>query len=139
MDTRIYFTDINVLLKTVGSPDCKISVGGKTQEIIISNETWINFKLDSVGPQTLLIEHRNKKDSDPTTALIIDQIQFNELTSPKFVWAGIYRPNYPKHLSGDLELKYYNYLSWNGVWSLDFTLPIYTWIHKVEDLGWIYD
>ena len=139
MDTKTYSVDVNIFLKVVNTPDCKISIGEKTQELIIDKDVCINFKLESVGPQILLIEHRNKRDSDPDTALIIDQIQFNEITSPKFVWAGIYRPSYPTHLTGDPELKYHNYLGWNGIWVLDFTLPIYTWIHKVEDLGWIYD
>lgn len=31
------------------------------------------------------------------------------------------------------------YLGWNGLWVLEFELPIFTWIHKLENLGWIYD
>lgn len=111
----------------------------QTKDLIVNGDTWVEFTLQGHGTKTLNIEHYNKQDSDPTTALIIEQIQFNEITDPKFVWAGVYRPNYPIHLTGDPELKYHNYLGWNGVWQLDFTIPIYTWIHKTLDLGWIYD
>ena len=34
---------------------------------------------------------------------------------------------------------YENYVDWNGIWVLDFTVPVYTWLHKVLGLGWIYD
>lgn len=139
MDTKIYPVNIKLFFKAVNAPDCRILIGGKIQDLIISQDTWINLSLEAIGPQTLTIEHRNKKDSDPNTALIIEQIQFNEILSPKFIWAGTYYPTYPNHMSGPNELKAHNYLSWNGVWQLEFTLPIYTWIHETLNLGWIYD
>jgi hypothetical protein len=92
------------------------------------------------GNAKLTIEHYGKAELDPTTALIIEEIKFNGISNPKFVYQGIYYPDYPKHLIGnDRVLPHKNYLSWNGVWQLEFTLPIYTWIHKTLDLGWIYD
>ena len=60
---------------------------------------------------------------------------------------GKYMPIYPNPWAGeqlaqgivlDPILRYHNYLSWNGTWSLDFTVPIFTWIHTIEDLGWVY-
>lgn len=132
-------TEINILLRSIGSPRCKIIVAGQMQEFVIEQEQWIIFKIQGDGPVKLSIEHYGKLDSDPSTALIIEEIKFNEILDPKFVWAGTYSPNYPKHMTGASELKYHNYLGWNGVWTLDFTLPIYTWIHKTLDLGWIYD
>lgn len=139
MDTRTYPVNIKLLLKAVNAPDCRISVGTSTQELVVRQDTWIDLSLEGTGAQTLTIEHRNKRDSDPDTALVIEQIQFNEITSPKFMWAGTYRPTYPQHMTGQAELPSHNYLSWNGVWTLNFTLPIYTWIHNIENLGWIYD
>jgi hypothetical protein len=139
MAIKIYPVDIEILLKPVGKPKCRISLNDQRQDLTVEQEYWVKLFYQGYGSTRLSIEHVGKADLDPSTALIVEQIKFNEITSPKFVWAGIYSPNYPKHISGDPELKYHNYLSWNGVWNLDFTLPIYTWIHKVEDLGWIYD
>lgn len=98
------------------------------------------------GTHRLSVEFLNKTDSDTDIvagrdkAVVIKQIEFFGISSPRFVWAGEYRPVYPSHMRDQPEiLKYHDYLGWNGVWYLDFTTPIFTWIHHVEDLGWIYD
>jgi hypothetical protein len=133
-------TDIDILLKSVGQAKCRITVDDQTQELIVDRESWVHISCQGQGTRTLLIEHYGKTDADPTTALIVEQIRFNEITSPRFVYQGTYYPTYPKHLLGSADVLYHqNYLSWNGVWRLEFTLPIYTWIHKTLDLGWIYD
>jgi hypothetical protein len=71
--------------------------------------------------------------------LSIEEVLFNGLSNPKFAWAGVYTPNYPLHVQGKEQLSPHTYLGWNGVWRLDYTVPIYTWIHQIESLGWIYD
>jgi len=140
MDTKLYPVTLSILLKPVGTPACKISIANQSRELIVDNDIWITFDLISIGHQSLLIEHYNKKDGDPTTALIIDQIKFNEIISEKVIYQGVYYPRYPQHLIGNSPtLPHQNYLSWNGIWQLDFTLPIYTWLHQVENLGWIYE
>lgn len=30
-----------------------------------------------------------------------------------------------------------NYLGWNGTWYLDIQVPIFYWIHKTINLGWV--
>ena len=139
MTTKCYSVSVRILLRTVNSPRCRITVMGQTKDLTVNGDTWVEFILEGHGAGTLNIEHYDKRDSDPTTALIVEQIQFNEITDPKFVWAGVYYPIYPKHMTDASELKSHNYLSWNGSWTLEFTLPIYTWIHKTLDLGWVYD
>jgi hypothetical protein len=83
-----------------------------------------------------------------TTSVVIDSITFNKIAGPEFVWAGNYAPIYPEPWATEQlqqghilapSLKYCNYLGWNGVWTLNFTTPIFTWIHKIKNLGWIYD
>lgn len=32
-----------------------------------------------------------------------------------------------------------NYVCWNERWDLPIRLPAFTWLHKLEKLGWIYD
>lgn len=139
MDTKIYTVDLSILLTPVANPQCKISIGDQLQELSLVEPTWIDLQLQGSGPMQLVIEHHGKRNHDPTTALIIEEIKFDDISNPRFVWEGIYRPSYPYHMSGDEVLKYHSYLGWNGIWTLDFSLPIYTWMHQIENLGWIYD
>ena len=133
MDTKLL-----IQLQPVGTPNCRITLGHHVQEFTLVQKTTV--QIDCVTSGVLIIEHLGKLDNDPDTAIIIEQIHFNEITSPKFVYQGIYYPQYPKHLlGGAAELPHKNYLSWNGSWKLEFTLPIYTWMHKTLGLGWIYD
>lgn len=110
----------------------------KTQTLIP-----LDVYLDN-GNHSLSVCFHNKKDSDTVPgkdkAVMIKEIEFFGISSPRFVWAGEYRPIYPSHMRDQPEvLKYHDYLSWNGVWQVDFTTPIFTWIHQIESLGWIYD
>ena len=137
---KIYPVEIDVLLRPIGKPKCKIILDDQRQDLIITEDTWVKFFHQGQGNVKLLIEHYDKAELDPTTALIIEEIKFNGISNPKFLYQANYYPTYPKHLIGsDAVLPHENYLSWNGVWTLDFTLPIYTWIHKTENFGWIYD
>jgi hypothetical protein len=78
----------------------------------------------------------------------ITSLAFNGIASAKFIWHGRYCPEYPEPwateqqaqgLVLESEISNTDYLGWNGEWSLDFTVPVFTWIHKTENLGWIYD
>jgi hypothetical protein len=140
MVTNLYPVELGILLKPVGIPKCRISIADQRYDLTVDKEQWVNINFQGHGKLQLLIEQYDKAELDPTTALIIDQLKFNEITSYKFVYQGVYYPKYPQHLiSNSPTLPHQNYLSWNGIWQLDFTLPIYTWIHEVEDLGWVYD
>ena len=131
-------TKIAVRLRPIGTPRCKVHLGDQVQDFVLEKETTVYLTCRS--DTSLSVEHYGKSDNDPTTAIIVEQIQFNEITDYKFVYQGIYHPCYPKHLMGnDTVIPHETYLAWNGVWQLEFTLPIYTWIHKTLDLGWIYD
>jgi len=140
MAIKIYPVDIDILLRSVGQPNCRITLDDQKKDLVVDGDTWVKLFHQGHGTARLSIEHHSKAELDPTTALIIDQIKFNSISGTKFIYQGIYYPSYPTHLQDKNSiLPHQNYLSWNGIWTLDFTLPIYTWIHKVEDLGWIYD
>lgn len=138
MATKLYHTRIVVELDTVGAPEYSIRLDGRKVTRLITADL-------TPGTHILEIEHKNKDPDDPDTALVIKSITFNDITSDKFVWAGVYTPDYPlswyneQPVKPPQELTYSNYLGWNGVWRLEFTAPIFTWIHGVEGLGWIYD
>lgn len=147
MDTKVH---IEVLLTPVmfdRIPTGRIGINDHLVDFVLDNPTWYTF--DYTGSQvTLTVEQYGKTIMDTQgsldTAIIIEQVKLNGITDPKFAWAGIYRPDYPDYYltqNPNLEpvLTPYTYLGWNGIWTLDLPLPIYTWIHKTLDLGWIYD
>ena len=153
MITRSYPTKISVLLKPVWfdrKPTGRIGLDS-LKDFILDKPTWFDFELISNKEITaqLRIEHYSKTNQDTRvdtgedTAIVIEEIKFNGISSPKFAWQGIYQPDYPEHYSQGKNLEStlspHTYLVWNGVWTLEFTLPIYTWIHKIENFGWIYD
>lgn len=111
-------------------------------QYIDSGESSLAIKFHNKSPQDTVIEKNLDK------AVIIDRIAFNKVESPQFVWQGSYTPEYhpewyqqqiTQGLVPEPVLKYHNYLGWNGEWKLTFSVPIFTWIHQIQNLGWIYD
>ncbi len=155
MDTnQTYQVNLSLLLKPVwfnAPPTIRISLNGLTENIILDKETWFDYRYMSASTTNRLqIEFYGKTDADTDmvnnkdTAVIIDQIKLNGMSSPKFAWVGVYTPTYPLHYINDNPtaasiLSPFTYMGWNGVWVLEFTVPVFTWIHKIEGLGWIYD
>ena len=155
MDTnQTYQVNLSVLIKPIwfnGPPTIKIGLNGITEDITLDKETWFNYNYTSKATTDVLqIEFYGKTDADTDmvnnkdTAIIIEEVKFNGIASPRFAWAGVYTPNYPLHYIKDNPtvadtLTPCTYLGWNGIWTLEFTVPVFTWIHKVEGLGWIYD
>ena len=147
MDTRLYHLDCRILLTPVNSPDAIVTFNN---DVIyagkIYNPTVITIDQQlPANDYRLMIEHINKDNLDNSTALIVDSITFNRISDNKFVWAGTFFPNYPEPWASEqknslkTQLPAHNYLGWNGKWVLIFSLPVFTWMHKTLDLGWIYD
>ena len=102
----------------------------------------------SVGQHHLTLEYTGKTNKVSDQAIEIDYIDFEGIKADRFVWAGEYTPDYPEPWVSEqraagikLPIKRRNikYLGWNGIWRLDFDMPIFTWIHQFENLGWIYN
>jgi hypothetical protein len=98
------------------------------------------------GMHSISVQYYDKTDSQQ--AVVVERVEFNQISTPKLILAGIYTPEYPEPWASEqlekgtqLEpiLPQHTYLGWNGVWQLDFTVPVFTWIHQTENLGWIYD
>jgi len=146
MDTKLYTTRIQLDLDSIGSAGCIVYLDGRpvTFDRAITGPTSFEFNRElTAGLHTLEIEHRHKQPNDADTALIIRSISFNDITSDKFIWRGVYTPDYPEPWASEQttlaqEITMTNYLGWNGTWRLEFAAPVFTWIHQVEDLGWIY-
>ena len=130
-------------------PNVKVMINNsRPQELIIKEDTWVKFNLDLPRDSklTLTIEHYGKTDQDCVpekdldTAVLIKSIRLNGIVDQKFIWQGVFKPNYPEHYEPKTPELYNNdYLGFNGVWTLKMTVPLFTWIHQTLDLGWIYD
>ena len=159
MDTKKYKLRAEVALKPVwyqDPPEIQLLLNDQIlfAGILDTDRTFYIEEMLSAGPACLTINFTNKFPSDTNIAtgqdkaVIVEKITFNDIPSPRYVWAGLYYPQYnPDWYQQQVNqghtpksvLQYHNYLSWNGSWKLDVTLPIFTWIHKVESLGWIYN
>ena len=156
VDTKLYHTRIDLWLTpkiNQEPPEIIVSFDrGTVYQGPLTKSTCFGIDQEiSAGEHSLTIEFTNKKDTDTTPtgdkAVIIDRIEFNNINSKRFVWAGVYYPEYPEPWYSEQQaqnqtpeplLKSHTYMSWNGQWTLTFTAPVFTWIHNLEDLGWIY-
>ena len=92
------------------------------------------------GPHTIAVGFTNKLPDDTVAtdnkivadkAVVVRTIIIEGYELADFIYRGRYYPE-------DRPVMESNYLSWNGEWRLDFTTPIFTWIHETQQLGWIY-
>ena len=137
----------------IDAPSICVGVNDTLQQVMLAETTRFEFDFLAETNSELTVELLNKTDKDTVPdqnldkAVVVETISFFDISDPKFVWAGLYYPVYPEPWATEQknqgvvlekELKYHNYLSWNGVWKLQFTVPVFTWIHQIQDLGWIY-
>jgi len=135
-------------------PEINIGINNHVKKITLSTDQTFCYDFIAVDDAVLTIELLNKTNSDTVLdkgldkAVIIESISFFDITDPRFVWAGIYQPQYPEPWATEQQnqgitlakqITGQTHLSWNGKWSLNFSVPIFTWIHQVQNLGWIYN
>ena len=86
-------------------------------------------------------------DQQQQEGIEIVSVSFFNITDQRFAWAGVYEPVYPEPWAGqqrnqgrvlEPQLSPHTYLSWPGPWRLTFELPVFTWMHNTQDLGWIF-
>jgi hypothetical protein len=131
-------------------PRVRLGIGKNLTEIDLRETATINFEFETNCSCDLIVELLNKQDSDTVPdlgldkAVVIESISFFGITDPRFVWSGVYEPSYPEPwysqqtIKPQSKLKSHTYLGWNGKWTLTFEVPVFTWIHQTQDLGWIY-
>ena len=122
----------------------RIGIDQNIAPIMIHGSTTINFEFDAHTSATITVEVFDKQGQE---AVIVESMSFFGIDDPRFVWAGVYSPVYPEpwhteqKQQGKLweaQLAGHTYLSWPGKWQLTFDVPVFTWIHKIQNLGWIY-
>ena len=107
----------------------------------------------SIDENSITVEFLNKTDKDCVLeqqldkAVNIDYVSFFGINSKHSLWNSIYVPKYSEDYLKTLSMSKQtvkhvltscSYLGWNGVWETRFSVPVFTWLHKVENLGWIY-
>ena len=127
----------NPILVNIGTNDNLTTVN-------LQDTTTINFEFATAESCTLTVELPTKQDQE---AVIVESVSFFGIEDPKFAWAGIYQPKYPEPWASEQksqgvvlkqQLVAHTYLGWPGKWTLTFTVPVFTWIHQTQNLGWIY-
>lgn len=140
-------TKVRVRLKPVTetrAPLCDVIIGYVTKMIKLDQEQWVEIMIypDSGTDIDIIVKHHGKTEDEYKSAkdlaVIIEEIEINGISDPKFIWQGKFHPEYPRweEDKGPIDT---NYLGFNGEWKLTITIPAYTWIHKTLGLGWIYD
>jgi hypothetical protein len=153
MGTDHYFFDLALTVDAcyqTDPPKCQVLLG---KQIIFDNTiteiTTIRYQATlPAAAHVLKIRYHTKSDQDPTQAITIKSIDFNGVQDPKFIWCGEYTPVYPEpwatqQRDQDITLAptliNTDYLGWEGEWVLTFSVPVFTWIHKIKNFGTIYD
>lgn len=153
MATKIYQVDIDLEITPVWkhlAPQIRIILNDRVDWAgsILDTKSFQFSHLLPAGVHALKIELHDKSNVDPIQGIRISNLVMGKISSSKIIWQGKYRPRYPEPWAGQQraqgielleELGNTDYLGWNGTWHLDFTVPVFTWIHQVENLGWIYD
>lgn len=154
MDIKLI--NLSVVLEPVWHadyPEINIGINGQLEHVSLSKTTEFFYDVTNCSPTVLTIDFLNKTPADTIVeqnldkAVIIKSISFFDITDPKFVWEGNYTPEYPEGWIVENEkngtvlppsIKNTTYLGFNGRWQLEFTVPVFTWIHKLQNLGWVY-
>jgi hypothetical protein len=143
--TTEHLVKIQLELEPVGTPWITITAGNQTVDQQLFNTSKFNFELIASDSSRISVVHRDKLDNDSSTAVIVKHLSFFGISDSRFIWQAQYRPEYPEPWHSQQVLlppeivTNTNYLGWNGVWSLEFGVPVFTWIHQVQNLGWIYN
>ena len=142
-----YLVKLAVTLQAVHSHRAlpvRMGIDNNLTVITLADSTTVNFEFDAVDACCLTVELLDKQDQE---AVIVQAVNFFGIEDPKFAWAGVYNPQYPEpwatqqHDQGVVLKQYlspHTYLGWPGKWTLTFDVPVFTWIHRVQNLGWIY-
>lgn len=150
MDTK-YNVDFDVVIKPIWwktQPEITYGIDQNVINTISLSASQVRLRMSlplDIGEHQFWITYNNKnyQESKPEDgldmAIEIDSVTFEGMTLDKFKWAGLYYPEYPEWtMDGEPVIKQATYLGWNGRWVINFTTPIFTWIHQLENLGWIY-
>lgn len=149
MNQQDIIININLkFIREIEDPVVDIFIDDNHHDRIIGNKNFENLRLSpslNNGKHVLSltvknIDYHEKKEM----AVIIESIKFQYIDFD-FKYCSFYTPIYPEEWKiqqlaiGNILPKtiHGNYMGWNGRWFLEFETPIYGWIHKKTDQGWL--
>jgi hypothetical protein len=145
MDTK-YNTRFTVTLTGTGSPVITYGIDDTVCNTIpINGSVILHFSLDlTTTTHKFFFEFANKTNDTPDMMVVIDSVSVEGITTDRLKWSGTYTPNYPRPWADSQTnllptIAGATHLGWNGRWELPFSVPIFTWLHQAEHLGWIYN
>jgi len=140
-------TEITVKLYGHGTVKPKVTYGIDNRVIgtidLDEDILFFNENLDK-GAHVLFLEFYNKTNDTPDMAVEILSVLYEGYKLDRIKWANKYYPTYPQPWASQQKQplpKFQTsatYLGWNGRIEFEFETPIYAWIHRLENLGWIY-
>lgn len=143
-----YNTNFSILLKPHGitSPVITYKLNDLLiNTLVLDKESRLHFSLDlNQGNNKFEIIFTNKTNETPDMAVEILEVGIEDIVVDRFKWASRYYPSYPEPWASRQTTALpeshpsATYMGWNGRWELNFEVPIFTWIHRLENLGWIY-
>jgi len=148
MDTKKFNSDFSIKLKPHGKPQINYGINDLSinNGLEIYEPMELKFNLDLCKDSYILfVDFYNKTNEDSDMALEIESVTFEGLTLDRFKWNSKYFPNYPEPWASQQSeplpkfQQSATYMGWNGRWELYFDVPIFPWIHKLENLGWLYE
>jgi hypothetical protein len=132
-------------------PTIVVGIDSVEEKKIISQNTTLTFDTElSVGEHSVIIDFVDKTNADCVPSQNLDKtisitnIRINGICLDRFLWESTYTPNYPEPWYSQQTVlppqthKGSVKLGWNGRWQLNFTSPVFTWIHQTEKMGWIW-
>ena len=141
-----YPIDLDITLRptTVDPVQVSITVDHDQRLLTLNQTTTVNFNYTANAQSQLTVE---LVDQQAQEGVQIVSLAFFGIANDKFAWAGVYQPKYHEPWATEQRnqgvvlkqhLSPHTYLSWPGKWTLTFDVPVFTWIHMVRNLGWIY-
>jgi hypothetical protein len=132
-------------------PEVIVRAGDQQVQVLLDQPRVFEFEYTASDQSFVEVEFLNKTDSETVPAMGLDKaikidfVSFFGIRDLRFVWAGQYTPVYPEPWFSEQQprpnctVKNTTYLGWNGVWRLDFDVPVFTWIHQTQAHGWLYN
>jgi hypothetical protein len=117
---------------------------------VLGQSVALDWTLPALDLNRFTVRLCNKEDSDnhdnKDMAIKILQLRIEGFAFDGFMHAAEYRPEYSQgyyEYASNHNLAVHpviksDYLGFNGVWSIEFSWPTFTWIHQTENLGWIH-
>jgi len=135
----MYKCNIEVdIVPVEGNPVISYGISEQKQLLVTEPVTLTSNNILDRGIYTFNIELQNNSVFD------IVAVRINNINEYKFIYVSNYTPQYPEPWYSEQNprwpdvLEHHTNICWPGIWHIDLESPVYPWIHRTLNLGWIY-